>query len=101
MTASGLEISDLGKIRFYSALNMPYPTGKIIAVERVQAVYWLYWLAYHVEVIIRYASVPMLMHAAICPHACKLIIDWLSGPVVVCACLVVDEMDNTALTGPL
>ncbi len=41
MTASGLEKSDLRKNRFYSALNMPYPNGKIIAVERVQAVYWL------------------------------------------------------------
>ncbi len=27
--------------RFYLALNMPYPNGKIIAVERVQTVYWL------------------------------------------------------------
>ncbi len=41
MTASGLEKSDLGKNRFYSALNMPFPNGKIIAVERVQTVYWL------------------------------------------------------------
>ncbi len=41
MTASGLEKSDLGKNRLYSALNMPYPNGKIIAVERVQTVYWL------------------------------------------------------------
>ncbi len=36
-----LRKSDLGKNRFYSALNMPYPNGKIIAVERVQTVYWL------------------------------------------------------------
>ncbi len=41
MTASGLEKSDLGKNPFYSALNMPYPNGKIIAIERVQTVYWL------------------------------------------------------------
>ncbi len=41
MTASGLEKSDLGKNRFYSALNMPYPNGKIIVVERVRTVYWL------------------------------------------------------------
>ncbi len=41
MTTSGLEKTDLGKNRFYSALNMPYPSGKIIAVERVQIVYWL------------------------------------------------------------
>ncbi len=37
----GLEKSDLGKKLFYSALNMPYPNGKIIAVERKQTVYWL------------------------------------------------------------
>ncbi len=36
MTASGLEKSDLGKHRFYSALNMPYPNGKIIKAERVR-----------------------------------------------------------------
>ncbi len=36
MTSSGLEKLDLGKNRFYSPLNMPYPNGKIIAVERVQ-----------------------------------------------------------------
>ncbi len=33
MTASGLEKSDDGKNRFYSALNMPYPNGKIIAAK--------------------------------------------------------------------
>ncbi len=36
MTASGLEKSDLGKNRFYSALNMTYPNGKIIRAERVR-----------------------------------------------------------------
>ncbi len=36
MTASGLEKSDLGKNRFYSALNVLYPNGKVIAVEREQ-----------------------------------------------------------------
>ncbi len=41
MAASGLEKSDPEKNRFNSALNMPYSNGKIIAVERVQAVYWL------------------------------------------------------------
>ncbi len=41
MTVSGLEKSHLGKIRFYSALNMPCPNVKIIAVERVQTFYWL------------------------------------------------------------
>ncbi len=38
MTVSSLEKSDLGKNRFYSALNMPYPNGKIIGVERVRTV---------------------------------------------------------------
>ncbi len=36
MTDSGLEKSDLGINRFYSALNMPNPNGKIIGVETVQ-----------------------------------------------------------------
>ncbi len=36
-----LRKSDLGKNRLYSALNMPFPNGKIIAVERVRTVYWL------------------------------------------------------------
>ncbi len=36
MSASGLEKSDLGKNRFYSPLNMPYPNGKIIGAERVR-----------------------------------------------------------------
>ncbi len=66
-------------------------------------------MANHVAVAIRYASVSMPLHAAICPHACKLNADWLSGPAVVCACFTcefltsqaVDEMDNTLLAGPL
>ncbi len=29
----GLEKSDLGKSRFYSALYMPYPNGKIIGAK--------------------------------------------------------------------
>ncbi len=37
----GIKKSDLGKNRFYSVLNIPYPNGKFIAVERVQTVYWL------------------------------------------------------------
>ncbi len=37
MTASGLEKSDLGKNRFYSALNTPYLNGKIIGAERVRS----------------------------------------------------------------
>ncbi len=36
MSASGLEKSDLGKNRFYSALNMVYPNYKIIGAERVR-----------------------------------------------------------------
>ncbi len=68
MNASGLEKSDLGNNRFYSALNMPYPNDKIIAVERVQTVYWLYRMANHVAVAISYASISMLLHAAICMY---------------------------------
>ncbi len=37
MTAFGLEKSDLGKNRFYSAANMPHPNGKIIGAERVRS----------------------------------------------------------------
>ncbi len=36
MTAPGLEKSDLGENRFYSALSMPYPNGNIIKAERVR-----------------------------------------------------------------
>ncbi len=36
MTASGLEKSDLEKNRFYSAISIPYPNGKIIGAERVR-----------------------------------------------------------------
>ncbi len=65
---------------------MPYPNGKIMAVERVQAVYWLLRLANHVAVAIKNASVSKLLHEAICPHAYKLIADWLSGPTVANIC---------------
>ncbi len=41
MTALGLEKADLETNPSYTALNMPYPTGKIIAAQKVQAVYWL------------------------------------------------------------
>ncbi len=34
MNASGVEKSALWKNQFYSVLNMPFPNGKIIAVER-------------------------------------------------------------------
>ncbi len=40
MTATGLEKSDLVKNRFYTSLNMPYPTGKIIAAQRIHAFHW-------------------------------------------------------------
>ncbi len=33
MAASGLEKSDLGKNRFYSALNMPYPNRKLLELR--------------------------------------------------------------------
>ncbi len=33
MTASGEEKSDPGKNRFYTAVNMPYPAGIILAAE--------------------------------------------------------------------
>ncbi len=74
MTASGLEISDLGKIRFNSALNMPYLSGKIIGAERVQT-------------FIGYSGWPITLQLPLDTLAslCKLIADWLSGPVVVCS----------------
>ncbi len=66
-------------------------------------------MANHVAVTIRNASVSRPLHAAICPLACKLIADWLRGPVVVCASFTcefvtsyaVDVMDNTVLAEPL
>ncbi len=75
MTASGLEKSDLGKNRFYSALNMPYLNGKIIGAERVRS-------------FIGYSDWPITLQLPLDTLAslCKLIADWLSGPIVVCAC---------------
>ncbi len=72
MTASGLEKSDLGKTRFYSALNMPYPNGKIIGAERVRS-------------FIGYGDWPITLQLPLDTLAslCKIIADWLSGPVVV------------------
>ncbi len=74
MTASGLEKSDLGKNRFYSALNMPYPNGRTIGAERVRT-------------LIGYSGWPITLQLPLDTLAslCKLIADWLSGPVVVCA----------------
>ncbi len=98
MTASGLEKSDLGKNRFYSAPNMPYLNGKIIGAERVRS-------------FIGYCGWPVTLQLPLDTLAslCKLISDWLSGPVVVCASFTcefltsyaVDEMDNTVLADPL
>ncbi len=73
MTASGLEKSGLGKNRFYSALNMPYPNGKIIGAERVRTFFG-------------YSGWPITLQLPLDTLAslCKLIADWLSGPVLVC-----------------
>ncbi len=73
MTASVLEKSDLGKNRFYSALNMPYPNGKIIGAERVRS-------------FIGYSGWPITLQSPLDTLAslCKLNADWLSGPVLVC-----------------
>ncbi len=73
MTASVLEKSDLGKNRFYSALNMPYPNGKIIEAERART-------------FIGYSGWPITLQLPLDTLAslCKLIADWPSGPVVVC-----------------
>ncbi len=97
MTASGLEKSDLGKILFYSALNMPYLNGKIIGAERVRS-------------FIGYSGWPITLQLSLDTLAslCKLIADWLSGPVVVCASFTcefltsyaVNVMDNTVLAKP-
>ncbi len=98
MTASGLEKSDLGKNRFYSAPNMTYLNGKIIGAERVRT-------------FIDYSGWPITLQLPFDTLAslCKLIADWLSGPVLVCASFTcefltsyaVDVMDNTVLAEPL
>ncbi len=74
MTTSGLEKSDLGKNRFYSALNMPYLNAEIIGAERVRS-------------FIGYSGWPITLQLPLDTLAflCKLIADWLSGSVVVCA----------------
>ncbi len=98
MTASGLENSDLRTNRFYSALNTPYLNGKIIGAERVRSY-------------IGYSGWPITLQLPLDTLAflCKLIADWLSGSVVVCASFTcefltsyaVDVMDNTLLAEPL
>ncbi len=97
MTASVLEKSDLGKNRFYSSLNMPYLNGKIIGAERLRSR-------------IGYSGWPITLQLPLDTLAslCKLIADWFSGPVVVCASFTcefvtsyaVDVMDNTVLAEP-
>ncbi len=98
MTASVLEKYDLRKNLFHSALNMPYPNGKIIGAERART-------------FIGYSGWPISLQLPFDTLAslCKVIADWLSGPVVVCASFTcefvtssaVDVMDNTVLAGPL
>ncbi len=58
----------------YSALNTPYLNGKIIGAERVRS-------------FIGYSGWPIKLQLPLDTLAslCKLIADWLSGPVVVCA----------------
>ncbi len=51
-------------------------------------------MAKNFAVVIRYASVAMLMHATICPHTCKLIAVWLSGLALVCACFTCDFLTS-------
>ncbi len=73
MTASGLEKSDLGKNRFYSALNIPYPNGKIIGDERVRTfIGYSGW------------SITLQLPLDTLASLCKLIADWLSGLAVMC-----------------
>ncbi len=85
MTSSGLEKSDLGKNRFYTVLNVPYPTGKIIAAQRIQAVYWLVIGQSHCSCHQirqrRYA----IARGDMPERQYKVIADWLSGLTVVCA----------------
>ncbi len=77
---------------------MPYPNGKIIGAERV-----LSFIGYSGWAIT--LQLPLDTLASLC----KLIADWLSGPVVVWAnftcefltSYVVDVMDNTVLAEPL
>ncbi len=75
MNASGLEKSDRGKNRVYSALNMPNPNGKIIGAERVRT-------------FIGSSGWPITLQLPLGTLAslCKLIADWLSGPTVACTC---------------
>ncbi len=98
MTTSGLEKSDLGKNRFYSALNIPYQNGKIIGAERVRS--FIGYSGWAITLQLPFHTLASL---------CKVIADWLSGPIVVCASFscefltsyAVDVIDNTVLAEPL
>ncbi len=83
MTASGLEKSDLGKNRFFSALNMPYQKGKIIGAERVRS-------------FIGYNGWPITLQLPLDTLAslCKLLADWLRGPGVVCASFICEFLTS-------
>ncbi len=48
----------------YCALNMPYPTGKIIATYRMQPFIGK-WFNSHIAVAIRYVSVPRSLPASL------------------------------------
>ncbi len=73
---------------------MPYQNGKIIGAQRVRS-------------FIGYSDWPITLQLPLDTLAslCKLIADWLSGPVLVCASFTgefltsyaVDVMDNTVL----
>ncbi len=77
---------------------MPYLNGKIIGAERERT-------------FIGYSGWPITLQSPLDTLAslCKLIADWLSGPVVVCASFTyefltsyaVDVMKNTVLAEPL
>ncbi len=77
---------------------MPYQNGKIIGAERVRS--FIGYSGWSITVQLPLDTLTSL---------CKLIADWLSGPVVVCASFtwefltsyVVDVMDNTVLAEPL
>ncbi len=51
-------------------------------------------MANNFAVVIRYANVPMTLHAAICQYTCKLIADWFSGLALVCACFICEFLTS-------
>ncbi len=74
------------KNRFYSALNMPYPNGKIIEAERVRT-------------FIGYSGWPITLQLSLdtLTSLCKLIADWLRGPAVVCASFTCEFLTSYAV----